>query len=80
MKTIGIIGAMDVEIELIKNKMTVENEKQYAGFTFYLGKYKCLNIVLTTCGVGKVNASSCTQILIDRFNVTEIINTGIAGS
>lgn len=80
MKTIGIIGAMDIEIELIKDKMMIENEKQYAGFKFYIGKYQGLIIVLTSCGVGKVNASSCTQILIDKFNVTEIINTGIAGS
>lgn len=80
METIGIIGAMNIEIELILNRMTVESQKQYAGFTFYSGKYKALNIVLTSCGVGKVNAASCTQILIDRFNVTKIINTGIAGS
>lgn len=71
---------MNIEIELIKDKMVVEYEKGYAGFTFYGGKYKGLNIVLTSCGVGKVNASSCTQILIDKFNVAEIINTGIAGS
>ncbi len=80
MRTIGIIGAMNVEVELIKSKFTVENKKQYAGFIFYVGKYKGLNIVLTSCGVGKVNASSCTQILIDKFNITEIINTGVAGS
>lgn len=80
MDTIGIIGAMDIETELILNKMTGVNEKQYAGFTFYTGKYKDLDIVLTSCGVGKVNAASCTQLLIDRFNVTKIINTGIAGS
>ena len=77
---IGIIGAMDVEIELIRSNITIENKKQYAGFTFYEGTYKGLNIVLTCCGGGKVNASSCTQILIDKFNVTGIINTGIAGS
>ncbi|WP_426351156.1 5'-methylthioadenosine/adenosylhomocysteine nucleosidase [Alloiococcus sp. CFN-8] len=80
MKAIRIIGAMSIEIKMIRDRMVVGSKKQYAGFTFYQGKYKDLNIVLTTCGVGKVNASSCTQILIDRFNVTEIINTGIAGS
>ena len=79
MKLIGIIGAIDVEIQLIKNNMTLLDEKQYAGFKFYVGKYKNLDVVLVSCSVGKVNASSCTQILIDTFNVTEIINTGIAG-
>lgn len=80
MNVVGIIGAMDIEIQLIKDRMIIADENQYAGFIFYVGKYKDLNIVLTSCGVGKVNASSCTQILIDRFKVTEIINTGIAGS
>lgn len=80
LRIIGIIGAMDIEIELIKEKIIIKDEVKHAGFTFYVGKYKDLNIVLTTCGVGKVNASSCTQILIDKFNVTKIINTGIAGS
>lgn len=80
MKVIGIIGAMNIEIELIKDEMTILSVVQYAGFKFTVGKYKNLNVVVTSCGIGKVNASCCTQILIDRFNVTEIINTGIAGS
>lgn len=79
MRTIGIIGAMDVEIRLIKERLEIIDEKTYAGFKFCICKFKSINIVLTACGVGKVNAASCTQILIDRFNVTEIINTGIAG-
>ena len=62
MKTIGIIGAMNIEIELIKNKIIIEDERKYAGFIFYIGKYKGLNIILTSCGIGKVNAASCTQI------------------
>ncbi|MEG2289025.1 MAG: 5'-methylthioadenosine/adenosylhomocysteine nucleosidase [Clostridium sp.] len=80
MRTIGIIGAMDVEIELIKSKVNIIEEIIYAGVKFYLGKYKNLSIVICSCGVGKVNAASCTQVLITKFNVTEIINTGIAGS
>lgn len=80
MNRVGIIGAMSIEVDFIKSKMTFIDEKKYAGFNFYLGKYKNLDIVLTICGIGKVNASSCTQILIDRFNVSKIINTGIAGS
>ena len=80
MNIIGIIGAMNIEIELIKNKIKLIDEKVYAGFKFYIGKYKKLDIIITICGIGKVNAASCTQILIDRLNVSEIINTGIAGS
>lgn len=80
MGNIGIIGAMDIEVQLIKDKITISDKKQYGGFKFYLAKYKDFNVVITCCGVGKVNASSCTQILIDKFNVTKIINTGVAGS
>lgn len=80
MKKIGIIGAMQVEIDLILEKMEVLEESTYAGFSFYQGVLYGKQIVLTRCGVGKVNAASCTQILIDRFDVDCIINTGIAGS
>ncbi|SHE93759.1 5'-methylthioadenosine/adenosylhomocysteine nucleosidase [Clostridium fallax] len=80
MKVIGIIGAMAMEIQLIKDKIIIDREERYAGFEFFIGKYRKLDIVLTSCGIGKVNAASCTQILIDRYNVTDIINTGIAGS
>lgn len=80
METIGIIGAMNLEIELIKNNITILNEEIYAGFKFYIGAFKDVNLVLTSCSIGKVNAAACTQILIDKFGVTSIINTGIAGS
>jgi len=80
LQTIGIIGAMDLEIELIKNSITILKEEIYAGFKFYIGVFKDVNLVLTSCSIGKVNAAACTQILIDRFGVTTIINTGIAGS
>lgn len=80
LQTIGIIGAMDLEIELIKNNITILKEEIYAGFKFYIGVFKDVNLVLTSCSIGKVNAAACTQILIDKFSVTSIINTGIAGS
>ena len=80
MKTIGIMGAMKIEIAKLKETLLLTEEKQIAGFEFYVGSYKGLKVVLTTCGVGKVNAACCTQILIDHFGVTAVINTGIAGS
>ncbi|MCL1948625.1 MAG: 5'-methylthioadenosine/adenosylhomocysteine nucleosidase [Turicibacter sp.] len=74
-KRIGIIGAMDIEIQEIKKWMGTYQTVQKAGFTFYVSEF----VVLTSCGVGKVNASCCTQLLIDTFQVSAIINTGIAG-
>lgn len=80
MKRIGIIGAMDIEIQLIKDKMTIIGEELHAGFKVFIGKFKDIEIILTSCGVGKVNASCCTQLLVDKFGVEGVINTGIAGS
>lgn len=79
MKNIGIMGAMDLEIEMIEKNMECVKIENIAGFKYYVGKVGNRNIVLTCCGVGKVNAACCTQILIDKFKVDAIINTGIAG-
>ncbi|MCQ4924516.1 5'-methylthioadenosine/adenosylhomocysteine nucleosidase [Tissierella carlieri] len=79
MKRIGIIGAMALEIELLKNNININTSKNIAGFDFFLGDIDNKDVIITRCGEGKVNAASCTQILIDRFGVDSIINTGIAG-
>jgi|GEM_PF-3326465 len=73
MDIVGIIGAMSAETELILNSMDVTDVRQYAGFEFFEGKCKGISIVLTSCSMGKVNAASFTQILIDRFAVKKII-------
>lgn len=80
MNVIGIIGAMPIEINLIKKHLKIIDEKEYAGFKFYICDKENIKVILTSCSIGKVNAASCTQILIDKFQVTHIINTGIAGS
>ena len=82
MKTrIGIIGAMDLEIEkLTKEEMNSENIITKAGLRFHIGKLGDTDVVIVRSGIGKVNAALCAQILIDCFQVTHLINTGIAGS
>ncbi|EYE88710.1 bifunctional 5'-methylthioadenosine/S-adenosylhomocysteine nucleosidase/phosphatase [Fervidicella metallireducens AeB] len=79
MDSIGIIGAMELEISLLLKNMSFDKEEKHAGFKFYLGKIFNTDVVVTCCNVGKVNAAACTQILIDKYNVKSIINTGIAG-
>lgn len=79
-KNIGIIGAMQVELDLIVGRMDVHEEYTFAGFPFYVGNIAERKVVVTRCGVGKTNAACCTQILIDKFSVESIIHTGIAGS
>lgn len=76
---IAIIGAMKVEIELLKSNMNLIRQENISGFDCYIGDINGKKVVLVCCGCGKVNAASCTQMLIDKFNVDYIINTGIAG-
>lgn len=76
---VGIIGAMDEEIELYQKEMTEVDELEKAGLMYYRGKWMGKDIVLCKSGVGKVNAAICTQILIDHFKVQSVIFTGVAG-
>ena len=77
---LGIIGAMRVEVETLRDHMEQPSEMTRAGMTFYEGKLEGLDVVVVQCGVGKVNAAMCTQILCDCYGVTNIVNTGVAGS
>ncbi|QKS72077.1 5'-methylthioadenosine/adenosylhomocysteine nucleosidase [Paenalkalicoccus suaedae] len=77
---IGIIGAMDEEIAHFKGKLANQSEETIAGLTFLQGEWQGRNVVITKCGVGKVNASIATQKLIDRYHVSEILFTGVAGA
>lgn len=79
MKTIGIIGAMEEEVSQIKAKMDIISTKNIVGADFYLGKMSGKSIILVRCGIGKVNAAICTQILIDLYAVDYCINIGVAG-
>ncbi|QEK11983.1 5'-methylthioadenosine/adenosylhomocysteine nucleosidase [Crassaminicella thermophila] len=80
MKLIGIIGAMDEEIQIVKEKMELKEKVELAGMTFYKGNLVGKDIVVVRSGIGKVNAAVCTQILISNFHVDAIINTGVAGA
>ena len=77
---LGIIGAMSVEIETLKESMTELKVTSRCDMTFYEGILEQLPVVVVVCGVGKVNAAMCVQILCDCFTVTHIVNTGVAGS
>lgn len=76
----GIIGAMEEEIILLKEKMDIEVVVKKASMEFYQGLLNGREVVLVKSGIGKVNAGLCAQILVDVFHVTHLINTGIAGS
>jgi adenosylhomocysteine nucleosidase len=80
MNIVGIIGAMEEEVASLKQEMEITEVKNYASLDFYIGKMNNKDVVVVRCGIGKVNAAICTQLLIDKFNVTMIINTGVAGA
>ena len=80
MTKLGIIGAMAVEVELLKEKMENLTVKNHAGMEFYDGRLLGMPAVVVQCGVGKVNAAMCAQVLCSIFGVTHLVNTGIAGS
>lgn len=80
MTKVGIIGAMELEVEELQSKIESPQIVAKAGMRFYEGTLYGTSVVVVRCGIGKVNAALCTQILADQFQVTHIINTGVAGS
>ncbi len=78
--TIGIIGAMEIEIARLKEITSVVSVKNIVGLDFYMGTLYGNSVVLVRAGIGKVNAAICTQVLIDHYAVDVIINTGVAGA
>ncbi|MDR2992644.1 phosphoglycerate transporter [Bacillus cereus] len=76
----GIIGPSEDEITPFIEEMSNKEITNLAMLTFHSGKYENVEVVALYCGVCKVNAAIATQILIDKFNVTHIIVTGVAGA
>ena len=80
MAKIGIIGAMELEVDALKAAMEVKNTVTRAGMEFKEGTLNGADVVVVRSGIGKVNAGICVQILADDYQVDAVINTGIAGS
>lgn len=79
-RKLGLIGAMNEEIELLVKHMDHVTETVKAGISFREGRFFGKDVVVCRSGVGKVNAAVCTQILIDRFGIEAVIFTGVAGA
>ena len=80
MVKLGIIGAMQQEVETLLTCMGEKKSSRKAGSTFYEGTLEGTEAVVVQCGIGTVNAAICVQILCDCYGVTHLVNTGIAGS
>ncbi len=79
MKTVGIIVAMAKEVAYLKNNINIIATRKICALEFSEGMWHDKKIVFTTSGIGKVNASMATILMIEHFKVDLIINTGIAG-
>ena len=77
---VGIIGAMEEEVQVLKDEMKIEKVIEKASLSYYKGVYRNKPVVVVQAGIGKVNAAICTQALIDMFDVAYVINTGVAGA
>ncbi len=77
---IGIIGAMQIEVEALSAMITEKRIETLSGIDFYIGKLCGKDAVVAKCGIGKVFAAICAQTMIVHYNASVIINTGVAGS
>jgi adenosylhomocysteine nucleosidase len=75
----GIIGAMEAEVAILKNKLTKSKTVIQSGFTFYQGDLNGSEVILVQSGIGKVAAALATAFLIDKFQPDYVVNTGSAG-
>lgn len=80
MQITGIIGAMDVEVAILRGMMKYSRTETVSGIDYIIGSLADRRVVLARSGVGKVFAALCAQTMILKFGVTEIINSGVAGT
>ena len=76
---IGIIGAMDIELDTIKKEVKNLTKEEKGIRTFYTGTISGKEVVIVLAGIGKVNAAITTSKLLEEYNVDYIINIGVAG-
>ncbi len=77
---IALLGAMPEEVSKIVENMSVFKEHKWNNFTIYEGTLENNQVIVAKSGVGKVMSSMFTQYLLDRFSISHIIFTGLAGA
>lgn len=77
---IGIIGAMNIEVEAIRAAMEDKETRVISGVEFICGSLRGRRVVTAKCGIGKVFAAICTEAMILTYHPSVIINTGVAGT
>lgn len=77
---IGIIGAMEVEVSLLKDALKNKKTETVSGIDFVSGELFGVPAVVAKCGVGKVFAALCTQTMILKYEPQCVINVGVGGA
>lgn len=78
--TLGIIGAMQEEIQPVLNYLGDCEKEEYVGYTFYIKQYKKVKVVLVQSKIGKVASAMLTTLLIQRYQIDQLLFTGVAGA
>ena len=76
---IGIISAMDNEISVLLKEADINHEDMIGGVKYYIGKLRGKDVVITRAGIGKVRASSGVTTMFNKYNISKVLFTGIAG-
>ncbi|MFC4411047.1 5'-methylthioadenosine/S-adenosylhomocysteine nucleosidase [Chungangia koreensis] len=76
---IGIIGAMEEEVELLRSQLETPKVTEIANCEFTTGTYLGHEIILLKSGIGKVNAAMSTTLLLNQFKPEVVLNIGSAG-
>ncbi|MED4453403.1 5'-methylthioadenosine/S-adenosylhomocysteine nucleosidase [Metabacillus fastidiosus] len=76
---VAIIGAMEEEVTILRDQLENRTTEVIAGSEFTEGSFKGIDVILLKSGIGKVNASLSTTLLLDRYKPDYVINTGSAG-
>lgn len=76
---VGIIAAMDTEIDLLLLNADIDHEDQVGGIVFHVGTLRGKDVVIVKAGVGKVLSAAGTAALFNRYNISSLIFTGVAG-
>ena len=77
---IGIIGAMEPEVEAIIATLEERKSETVSRITFYTGKIGEKTVAVAKCGIGKVFAALCAEIMILKYNPDLLVNTGVGGA
>ena len=77
---IGIIGAMAVEVDYLKNLLQERKTEVHGGVEFCTGRVGGKDVVVAMCGIGKVFAAICAQTMINFYHPDVIVNSGVAGA